>query len=174
MTPTNKDAKDAAHWEAVEEATELLTEERYMDALVALRDVIKADRTNPYAFHYLGAALYETGQLEPARDAYRAALRLSPDYLGARVGLSHVLRMLGDAEGALTQAKAALLRFPKDPDALHAAGLAHASRGNRTLARQHLQRFLETGPELEAALEVRQVLEMLGIADDDEGPIDFK
>lgn len=174
MTPTDKDPRDAAHWDAVEEATELLTERRFMDALVALRDVIKADPANPYAFQYLGSALYETGQLEPARDAYRAALRLAPDYLGARVGLSHVLRMLGDAEGALTQAKEALRRFPKDGDALHAAGLAHAARGNRAQARQHLQRFLDTNPEVEPALEVRQILEMLGIGDDDEGPIEFK
>lgn len=117
-------------------------------------------------------ALFEAEQLEAARDAYRAAVRLAPEYLGARVGLSHVLRMLGDAPGALAQAKEALKRFPKDADALHAAGLAHAARGERGLARQHLERFLASNPEMEAALEVRQILEMLGIGDEG-GPIQF-
>src|SRR5262249_54775808 len=142
------------------------------DALLALRDVIKADPTNPYAFHLLGLALCETAQLEPARDAYRAAIKLSPDYLGARVALSHVLRVLGDPKGALAQAKEALRRFPKDADAMHAAGLAYAATGDRPAARRHLQGFLDTEPEAEAALEVRQILEMLGIGPDDE-PIEF-
>lgn len=168
----DNDRKDAEHWGAVEEASELLVEGRDVEALVALRSVIKADPSNPYAYHYLGVALYEAEQLEAARDAYRAALRLAPNYLGARVGLSHVLRMLGDAAGALAEAKEALRRFPSDPEALHAAGLAHAARGNRKLAREHLERFLGSNPEVEAALEVRQILEMLGIGDEG-GPIQF-
>jgi tetratricopeptide (TPR) repeat protein len=168
-----RDAADSAHWSAVEEATELLVEERYIEALIELRGVLKKDPTNPYAFHYLGTALYETAQNEPARDAFRAALRLAPNYLGARVGLSHVLRTLGDLDGALREAKEALRRFPNDSDALHAAGLAHAARGNKHLAREHLERYLKGSPELESALEVRQILEMLGIADDDE-PVRFE
>src|SRR5437763_1301370 len=73
-----KSPEDAAHWEAVEEATELLHEERFREALVVLRDVIKANPTNPYAYYFLGVALFEVGELEPARDAYRASLRISP------------------------------------------------------------------------------------------------
>jgi tetratricopeptide (TPR) repeat protein len=167
------DAADAAHWEAVEEAAELLQEQRFQEALVALRDVIKASPSNPYAYNLLGHALYELAQIEPARDAYRAAVRLSPDFLGARVALSNVLRRLGDTEGAIAQAKEALRRFPKDGEAMHAMGLAYAARGNRALARKHLQGFLDSSPELEAAMEVRQVLEMLGIGHEDE-PIQFE
>src|SRR4051812_18325024 len=92
------DAADAAHWEAVEEAAELMQEGQYDKALVTLRDAIKASPSNPYAYNFLGHALYELNQIEPARDAYRAAVRLSPDYLGARVALSHALRRLGDNE----------------------------------------------------------------------------
>src|SRR6185295_12003281 len=130
--PSDKEQRDSAYWEAVEEATELLQERRFEDALLALRDVIKTQPNNPYAYHYLGAAFFETKHLEAARDAYRAALRLAPEYLGARVALSHVLRMLGDTNGALAAAKEALRRFPKDAEAMHAAGLAHAARGNRS------------------------------------------
>jgi Flp pilus assembly protein TadD len=162
------------HWSAVEEATELLVEERYIEALIELRRVIKSDQQNPYAFHYLGVALFETGELETARDAYRAAIRLAPDYLAARIGLSHTLRTLGDVEGALREAKEALRRFPKDGDALHAAGLAHAARGNKHLAKEHLERYLQSGPEAESALEVRQILEMLGISGDDDEPVHFE
>src|SRR5262245_7862328 len=120
MTERKPAEPDAEHWSEVEEATELLHDERYQDALYALRDVIKKNPKNPYAYHYLGVALFETAQTEPARDAYRAAIRLAPDFLGARVALSHVLRMLGDLRGAIAEAEEALRRRPGDGDALHA------------------------------------------------------
>jgi tetratricopeptide (TPR) repeat protein len=159
---------DSAHWEAVEEACELLLEERYEEGLRMLRDVIKADPTNPYAYHYAGAALYELRQLAPARDAYRAALRHAPGYLAARVALSHVLRELGDARGALTEAQEALARFPRDADAMRAAGLAHAALGQRKAARRQLEGYLGGSPDLEDRLEVQQILEMLGIGEEGE------
>src|SRR5262252_4014400 len=152
---------DATHWEEVEEATELLHDERYQDALYFLRDVIKAHPTNPYAYYFLGIGLFETAQLKAARDAYRAAVRLAPAYLGARVSLSHVLRMLGDLRGSIAEADESLRRYPQSPDALHAAGLAHAARGDNHAARRFLEAYLATQPELEAATEARAVLETL-------------
>lgn len=165
---TDKDVHDAAHWAEVEEAIELLEDERFEEGLTLLRDVIKRSPENPYAYFFVGQALWELKQIEPARDAYRAAVRISPDYLGARVALSHALRRLGDLQGAIGQAQEALRRFPGDADAQYALGLAHAARGQRFLARKHLQGFLDAGPELEAQLEVRQILEMLGIGPEGE------
>jgi Flp pilus assembly protein TadD len=153
---------NALAWEEVEEAVELLHDEQFQEALYALRDIIKKNRKNAYAYYFLGVALFETAQAEPARDAYRAALKLSPDYLGARVSLSHVLRMLGDLRGAITEAEEALRRSPTDGDALHAAGLAHAARGDNDAARRYLTAFLASSPEFEAATEVRAILQTLG------------
>jgi tetratricopeptide (TPR) repeat protein len=165
------DPTDVAHWEAVEEASELLHEGSFRDALYALRDVAKADPRNPYAYHLMGLALYELGQLEPSRDAYRAAARLAPGYLGARVNLSHVLRVLGDERGALAEAQAALKLAPDDGDVFYALGRAHAAAGNRSLAKRYLEAFLKTNPELEAGYEARQILETLGTGT---GPVDFE
>jgi len=152
------DSSEAKNWDEVEEAAELLHEEQFQEALYALRDIIKKSPRNPYAYHFLGIALFETAEPEAARDAYRAALKLSPEYLGARVALSHVLRMLGDLRGAITESEEALRRSPTDGDALHAAGLAHAARGDNHAARRYLTAFLESGPEFEAATEVRAIL----------------
>lgn len=165
------DQADAAHWEAVEEATELLHEGRFRDALYVLRDVAKANPRNPYAYHFMGVALYELGELEPARDAYRAATRLAPEYLGARVNLSHVLRQLNDARGALAEAQVALRIAPEDGDVFYAVGRAHAAAGNRSTAKLYLEAFLKTKPELEAGIEARQILAVLGGG---KGPIDFE
>jgi tetratricopeptide (TPR) repeat protein len=164
------DAHEAAHWTEVEEAVELLHDERFQDALYVLRDVIRANPKNPYAYYFLGVALFETAQAEPARDAYRAAVRLAPNYLGARVALSHVLRMLGDLRGAIAEAEEALRRHSGDSDALHAAGLAHAARGDNQAARKYLNAFLASNPEFEVATEVRAILETL---DQPEAPISY-
>ena len=156
-----RDAADQAHWDAVEEATELLHEEQFREALLALRDVIRQDPRNPYAYYFLGVGLYESGELEAARDAYSACLRLAPKHLGARVALSHVLRELGDFRGAVREGMQALADAPGDGDALHAVGLAHHARGDEAAARRYLTAFLEASPELEAAVEVRALLESL-------------
>jgi Flp pilus assembly protein TadD len=152
------DDRDARRWEAIEEATELLAEGGHEPALRLLRDAIRLDPHNPYAYHFAGVTLGEVGRLEAARDAFRAAVRLAPGYLAARLGLAHTLRRLGELDGALAQACQALERFPADGDAHFTVGMAHAARGERAAARRHLERCLACGPALEASIEARAVL----------------
>jgi Flp pilus assembly protein TadD len=158
------DPVDAAHWAEVEEAVELIHDQQVVEAILALRAVIKSSPKNPYAYHWLGIALFESSELEAARDAYRAALALSPTYLGARVHLSHVLRMLGDVRGALEQAELARRQSSDDPEVWHALGLAYAQRGDREQAARWLELYLVKGsPEAEVQLEVRAILNKLGV-----------
>ncbi|MEO7097583.1 MAG: tetratricopeptide repeat protein [Polyangiales bacterium] len=135
-----------------------------IEAIVALRAVIKANPRNAYAFHYLGVALFETSELEAARDAYRAALAVAPQYLGARVHLSHVLRMLRDVRGAVEQGEIAKRQAPTDPEVWHALGMAHAQRGDKEMARHMLEAYLRSSPEFEVGMEVRAILSQLGPA----------
>ncbi len=167
MTTTSDDAiEDGRRWAAVEEATELLHEERFREAMVELRRVLEADPKNPYAYYFLGVAFFEVGELEAARDAYSACLRLAPRYLGARVALSHVLRMTGDSRGAVREGMTALSGTPGDPDALYALALAHHARGDDAVARKYVDAFLATNPEFEVAVEARALLASLGGDDD--------
>jgi tetratricopeptide (TPR) repeat protein len=149
---------DKAYWDAVEEATELLHEERFREALVLLRDVVTRTPQNPYAYYFMGIGLYEIGELEASRDAYRACLKVAPDHLGARIALSHVLRQLGDAKEAIKEGTRALSLAPGDAEALHAVGLAYLERGDDVAAIKYLDAFLATKPELEVAVEVRAIL----------------
>jgi Flp pilus assembly protein TadD len=158
---TTPDALDAAHWSGIEEATELLHEERFREAVVELHRALKDDPKNPYAYYFLGIAFFEIGELEPARDAYTAAVTLAPGHMGARVALAHVLRILGDIRGSLREGLAALARVPADSDALHAVGLAYHARGDDKAARKYLEAFLDTHPELEVGVEVQALLASL-------------
>jgi tetratricopeptide (TPR) repeat protein len=150
--------RDAAHWEAVEEAAEMMHEERFHEALRVLHEIIKADPTNAYAFFFTGQALYEVGELEPARDAYRAVLNLAPKHLGARIAITHVERKLGRHREAIKEGMMAVDQAPQDADALYAVGLAYAARGDNPAARRYLEAFLKAKPELETALEVEALL----------------
>ena len=134
------DGSDAAHWAAVEEATELLHEERFREAMVELRGVLEEDPKNPYAYYFLGIAFFEVGELEPARDAYAACVKLAPGHLGARVALCHVLRMPGRRPrrhprghgGALAgpgRPRRAPRRRPRVPRARRRRGGAQVPRG---------------------------------------------
>jgi tetratricopeptide (TPR) repeat protein len=160
--PDTADPRDGERWDAVEEVSELLREQRFEEAMVLLKGVLSADGQNAYAFYFLGIALYEAGQLPAARDAYRAAVRVAPRHLGARVALSHVLRATGDLRGAIAEGGVALEQSPTDADALYAVGIAHLARGDDAAARRYLEAFLDAGPEAELAEEVRAALERLG------------
>lgn len=150
--------RDAEHWEAVEEAAELLNEERFREALQLLHEIVKKDPTNAYAFFFTGQALYEVGEMEPARDAYRACLRLAPKHLGARIALAHVLRKTGEIRDAIKEGLIALEQAPADADALYAVGLAYLARGEKSAARRYLEAFLKSKPELESKIEVEGLL----------------
>jgi len=159
--PSRDDRENGQRWSAVEEATELLHEERFRDALDELRTVLASDPKNEYAYYFLGIAFFEIGEIEASRDAYAACVKLAPAHLGARVALCHVLRMLGDTRGALREGMTGLSQAPGDADALHAIGLVHHARGEQVPARKYLEAFLATGPELEVALETRALLATL-------------
>ncbi len=65
------------------------------------------DPANPATYNNLGVGLYAAKRWEEAVDAYRTALRLSPDYVGARAALCTAL-LLGkhDAADALRECEA--------------------------------------------------------------------
>lgn len=156
-----EDRENSAHWAEIEEATELLLEHEHEKALELLRDAIKKNPRNPYAYHYVGVAMFELKRFDAARDAYRAAIHVAPKYLGARIGLSHALRLTGEFKEALQQAEVALRQSPNDGDALFALGLAHLSRGDAGEAISALEKFLTTKPEFEAGTEAQTILREL-------------
>ncbi|MCL2823393.1 MAG: tetratricopeptide repeat protein [Polyangiaceae bacterium] len=160
-------SRESFWWDAVDEATELLMDKNPSEALVCLRDVVRKDPQNPYAFYYIGTAFFELGRFDQARIAYEAALRLSPKYLAALVGLSHAVRIAGDPPEAIRHARRALRQCPGDGDALFALGLALASNRDRDGAIAALTEFLRTRPEFEVAMEARAMLDKLGSLGDE-------
>ena len=155
------DQQDAARWEACEEGVELLREGETDEAIALFEDVALDDPENPYAFHFLGAAHYEREAWEKALAGYLQALKVSPQYLGARVGAGQTLRMMGKADAAIRMGKQALVLRRDDPDALFLLGLCYYQLGERKPAYGFLTRFLATSPEAEVRLEVEGLLNLI-------------
>jgi tetratricopeptide (TPR) repeat protein len=149
------------HWDAAQEAAELVREGEHVAALAMLHTLLEHEPDNEYAYYYLGCAHYELEQYEKALKAYVEALRLAPGYLGAMVHAGHTLRMLGRYPEAIRMAQEVLTRAPDDPDALFLIGSVSFARGDDAQAKAFLERFLHTNPELEVASEVEGMLELL-------------
>ena len=77
------------------------------------------------------------------------------------LGAGQTLRMMGEHERAIRMGQEALRVQKDDPDALYLLGAVHFQRGENKLAFGYLSRFLETGPELEVALEVEGMLQIV-------------
>ena len=67
------DARDAARWQQVEDAMELLREDSTEEAIASLRATLEGDPGNAYAHFYLGTALASTGRHGPALAAFADA-----------------------------------------------------------------------------------------------------
>ena len=150
-------------WEAAQEGAELLREGDRDAAIAELERVITEQPENEYAHHFLGAAHYEAGNFMKAMKAYLRAIELAPEYTGAMVGLGHTLRMLGRLDDAIKSGREVLRHegHKEDPDALWLLALAYYARGDEALARTSIERFLETRPEAELALEAQGLLQVL-------------
>jgi tetratricopeptide (TPR) repeat protein len=149
------------HWDAAQEGAELVGEGEYADAVRVLSELIVAQPDNEYAYYYLGCAHYELEQYDKALKSYVKALELVPTYVGAMVHAGHTLRMLGRYPEAIRLAHEVLARMPSDPDALFLIGASSFARGDNAQAKDYLERFLHTNPELEVATEVEGMLQVI-------------
>ncbi len=155
------DDRQAKRWEAAEEGMELLRTGEADAAIDELLRVIEHDPQNEYAYQFLGHAYFEKHAFSEALKSYVEALRIAPEYVGAMVGAGQALRMMGEYDRAIRMGRQVLRQHPDDPEALFLVGAAHFQKGENEAAKQHLERFLETNPELEIALEVEGMLQVV-------------
>lgn len=155
------DEESEARWDAAQDGAELLAEGDVEAAINALLALTVQEPDNEYGFFYLGAAHFEQQAYVKALRAYLTALELAPHYLGAMIGTAETMRRLGRYVEAIRMGKQVLARAPDDQDALFLLGTCHFSRGDEAAARQYLRRFIDSRPEIEAAIEAEGMLQVL-------------
>lgn len=154
-------SEDNDRWGSVEEGIELLAIGERDAAILELLRVAEAEPDNEYAHFFLGNAYFEGGTFDAALKCYVRALALAADYIGAMIGAGQALRMMGEHGRALRMGREVLARRKDDPDALFLLGAVHFQRGEGAAAKGFLERFLKTDPEVEVALEVEGMLQVL-------------
>jgi cytochrome c-type biogenesis protein CcmH/NrfG len=155
------DDEQSKRWEAAEEGMELLHSGEVDAAIDELLRVARDDPRNEYAFHFLGHAYFEKQAFPEALKAYVEALNLQPEYVGAMLGAGQTLRMMGEYDRAIRMGQRVLQKQDDDGDALFLVGATHFQKGENQAAKRYLERFLETSPELEVALEVEGMLQVV-------------
>lgn len=155
------DDAQSERWEAAEEGMELLHSGEIDHAIDELVRVARDDPQNEYAYHFLGHAYFEKQAYKEALKSYVEALSIAPEYVGAMLGAGQTLRMLGEYDRAIRMGQRVLQVQEDDGDALFLVGAAHFQKGENQPAKRYLERFLETSPELEIALEVEGMLQVI-------------
>lgn len=155
------DDVQSERWEAAQEGMELLHAGEADQAIDELLRVVREDPENEYAFHFLGHAYFEKEAYPEALKSYVEALKLAPEYVGAMVGAGQTLRMMGEYDRAIRMGQRVLQKQEDDGDGLFLVGAAHFQKGENQAAKLYLERFLETSPELEIALEVEGMLQVV-------------
>lgn len=150
-----------AHWESAQEGAELLREGEREQAIELLTALLVREPQNEYGYFFLGSAYYELEQYDRALKCYVEALGIAPAYVGAMVHAGHCLRMLGRYREAVRMAHQVLTRAPHDPDAYFLIGACSFAVGEDAKAKDFLERFLQTNPELEVATEVQGMLQVI-------------
>jgi tetratricopeptide (TPR) repeat protein len=111
-----------------------------------------ADRpADPAVQFHLGNVLYDLGQLEAAIEAYRAAIALDDQLVGAFVNLGSSLDEIGKLDDAITAYDAALKLDPNDPRTLCNMGGAYFQKRRYEKALQFFQDALAADPKSQLA-----------------------
>lgn len=156
-----EDENSEARWGAASEGIELLQIGEVEAALTELTRVAGEDPDNEYAQFFLGNAYFDRHDHARALKCYVRALEIQTEYVGAMIGAGQCLRLLGDHARAIRMGKQVLRMRKDDPDALFLIGSVLFQRGEYPEARAFLERFLHTNPEIEVALEVEGMLQIV-------------
>lgn len=132
------------------------------DAAVAKMASIRPDTASYARQSYLREL---RGDVEGARRAMRDALALAPTAADRAFALFHLGELAfdsGDANGALALYREALVAAPDDVDALAGKAKAQAALGQYLTAIDDYRRALARAPEPSIAVELAELLELLG------------
>ena len=111
--------------------------------------------------YVFGNVYYQLERDEQALSAYQAAVRLKPDYLGARFNLGTVLAQLGRSNDAVTEFEAILEIDPGFAAALGALARIHANRGEIEKGLSRVAEWIASGATSIEAIEANAAFKAL-------------
>ena len=116
------------------------------EVVSSFAEATKINSVYPPVFYRYGEALVRQGMLAEARDAYRAATELDPDFAMAHRGLGQVLLSLRQPETGVSHLERAAALEPDDSIVHTALARGYQLLGDRRRARQAAERSKSLKP----------------------------
>ncbi len=110
------------------------------------RQVHEQKPKDPVPLQRLGAIFMTLRDYHSAADAYREAVALDPNNGNLRRELATALLVMGDAQNAMTEIRAALAKQADDPRLYNLLGVAQDMAGRHDLAQQTYRHGTEMAP----------------------------
>ncbi|HIJ84530.1 MAG: TPR REGION protein [Magnetococcales bacterium] len=116
-------------------------------AVTLLQQAISIHSRHPYYHFHLGSILQGQDRLERAKEAYRAALELKPDFGEAHLNLGNILFAEGDFQGAKKNFLTATICNPKHTQAYYNLAILAQEGGDHAEALIFIDQSLRCQPD---------------------------
>lgn len=124
-------------------------------ALNALRERVRVKADDADAWHYLGTILMKGGDFKSAIQSFQTAVKLRPDFIAARTGLSYSLLLSNKTEEAEREAEQVLKYKRQSDEAHYVISDVALKRGDYRRALEEADAALEIEPQFKAAQDVK-------------------
>jgi TonB family protein len=114
-----------------ERGIDLFRLDRVDEAIAVLKKVVKDNKQDYEAWHFLGLALIKKRELKEASKSFEAALAVEPQFAAGHAGLAYSLLLRNKSSEAVREAQAALAIDPGIPDAHYIIGVVRLRSGKK-------------------------------------------
>ncbi len=125
----------------------LYTQGHLNDSIEVLRKVVKDNKQDVEAWHFLGLALIQNKQLKEASKCFETALKLQPQFAPGHAGLAYALLLRNKSPEALREANSALAINPDIPDAHYIIGVVRLRAGKKDDALAEVNAAIKIKPD---------------------------
>jgi len=141
-------------------------QDRYGEALECLDRAIALEPSQPQAHYLRASTLARASFTHEGIEAYRECLKLKPDHIGALLGLGHVLKAVGDYEGAVNSYNDCIRHVPDSGETYWSLANLKTYRFDDAMIGEMEKRAVAAGENLRSAV---NFLFALGKAHEDRG-----
>ena len=133
---------------AVQQAGELIVQDRYEAAAAALESALREDPRMPQAQLMLATSYAELGRTREAKAQFDLVLKDDPQSIQALIGMANVLQEQGQTEDVIALGKRTLALDARNAQAHTLLGEVYAARKEPALALPYFEKAVEIQPKL--------------------------
>lgn len=167
-------ARDDDSETSLQKALAAIREKKDSEALAILKPFVEKDPKDFNAWMYIGTIHYSAKRYDDARNSYKKALELKPDYLLANLNLGRLELSQKQFDAAIAALTRAVEIDPASADSNHLLGEAYLQNKKGSLAVGYLNKAIELSPVEKAELHLRLAALYNGAGLKDRAALEYK